>query len=43
VNSSGVGGIENVQDVNSSGQAVLGPNNSLDAGGNVTVFNGSTS
>jgi hypothetical protein len=43
VNTSGVGGIENVQDVNSSGQAVLGPNNSLDAGGNVTVFNGSTS
>ena len=43
VNTSGVGGIENVQDVNSSGQAVLGPNNSLDSGGNFTVFNGSTS
>jgi hypothetical protein len=43
VNTSGVGGIENVQDVNGSGQAVLGPNNSLDAGGNFTVFNGSTS
>lgn len=43
VNASGVGGIENVQDVNSSGQAVLSPNNSLDAGGNFTMSNGSTS
>jgi hypothetical protein len=43
VNSSGVGGIENVQDVNGSGQAVIGPNNSLDLSGNLTIFNGSTS
>jgi hypothetical protein len=43
VNSSGVGGIENVQDVNGSGQAVLGPNNSLNPGGSFTVYNGSTS
>jgi hypothetical protein len=42
VNGFGVGGLEQVSDVNTSGQVVLSPNNSL-AGGNFTMFNGSTS
>lgn len=43
VNSTDVGGVENVQDVNSSGQGVLSANNSLDANGDFTMSNGSTS
>jgi hypothetical protein len=42
VNSTGVGGLEQVSDVNASGQDVLSPANSL-AGGSFTMFNGSTS
>ena len=43
VNSTGTGGLENVVDVNSSGQAVLGANNSLNSDGDFTMYNGSTS
>lgn len=42
VNSSGTGGLEEVQDVNGSGQVVLSPDNTL-SGGSFTMFNGSTS
>lgn len=43
VNSTGTGGLEQVVDVNGSNQTVLGANNSLDAGGDFTMSNGSTS
>jgi hypothetical protein len=43
VNSTGTGGLEQVEDVNNSGQEVLGPDNSLDLNGDFTMFNGSTS
>jgi hypothetical protein len=43
VNGNGTGGLENVVDVNSSGQQVLGANNSLDTNGDFTMYNGSTS
>jgi hypothetical protein len=42
VNDSGVGGLEEVQDVNGSNQVVLSPDNTL-VGGSFTMFNGSTS
>jgi hypothetical protein len=42
VNPFNVGGLEEVQSANKSGQVTLGPNNSL-SGDNFTVFNGSTS
>jgi hypothetical protein len=42
VNDTGTGGLEEVADDNTSGQVVLGPDNSL-TGGSFTMFNGSTS
>ncbi|HYB14277.1 MAG TPA: hypothetical protein VEF71_02230 [Streptosporangiaceae bacterium] len=42
VNSFGIGGLTEAQFVNGSSQVIMSPNNSLNAAGDFTVYNGST-